>query len=66
MKRKGRREIVMERMGRKQRGRRSLGSERELEGRRRTWEGGQQGVGSEGGEKRNGRDERYIVRGGEE
>ena len=29
----------MERMGRKQRGRRSLGSERELEGRRRTWEG---------------------------
>ena len=38
MDRKGRREIVTERMGRKRRGTSSVGAEREHEGRRRTWE----------------------------
>ena len=36
---KGRREIVTERMGRKRRGTRCVGAERERKERRRTWEG---------------------------
>ena len=39
MERKERGEIVMERMGRKRRGTRSVGAKREYEGRRGTWEG---------------------------